>query len=88
MGKPTLQIQFPPAASTEFMHRVLNFIEDVHRTIDSQALGSIANSDNYGSGGFYVSVASTRHLGEVNTAISRLLKQHMLAGDAVVTRGK
>jgi hypothetical protein len=40
----------------------------------------------YGSGCFVVRVSSARHLGEMLSLISKLLKQHMLEKDAAVTR--
>ena len=68
------------------MHRVLNFIEDVWRMARDQEIGSVDDIDHYGVGTFTVRVSSTRHLGEVLSLISKLLKQHMLERDAVVTR--
>lgn len=86
MPKPVLYIQFASPASSEFMHRVLNFIEDVYRDAGKSAIGTVDDIDHYGSGTFVVRVAATRHIGEMRALISRLLTRHMLEHDAVVTR--
>ena len=86
MAKPVVQIQFASPAPSEFMHRVLNFIEDVWRIARDQEIASVDDIDHYGVGTFIVRVSSTRHLGEVLSLISKLLKQHMLERDAAVTR--
>ena len=86
MAKPVISIQFPSPASPELMHRALNFIEDVFRYARDNALGSVEDIDHYRSGQFLVTVTATRHLGSMLTEISRLLRQHMLEADAVVSR--
>jgi len=86
MAKPILKIQFPPSASPCLAHRVLNFIEDVSREAEGQHIGSVGDIDHYSQGGFFVQVASKRHLGSMHSLVSKLLKQHMLEADAVVIR--
>jgi hypothetical protein len=86
MAKPVLQIQFVSPAPSELMHRALNFIEDVYRMAKEQDIGAVDDIDHYGSGTFVVRVSSARQLGEMRSLVSKLLRQHKLEGDAVVTR--
>ena len=86
MAKPTLQIRFASPAPVTFMHRVLNFTDDVYRIARQEGIGSLDDIDRYGNGTFVVRVSSTRHLGEVLSLIQKLLKQHRLERDAEVVR--
>ncbi len=86
MAKPALQIRFVSPAPVTFMHRVLNFTDDVYRIARQQGIGSLDDIDRYGDGIFVVRVSSTRHLGEVLSVINKLLKQHRLERDAEVVR--
>ena len=86
MAKPAIAIQFPSPATPELMHRALNFIEDVFRFTRDNGLGSVDDIDHYRDGCFIVSISASRYLGEVHREISKLLRQHMLDADAVVSR--
>lgn len=68
------------------MHRALNFIEDVFRFAADTGIGSVDDIDHYRDGKFIVAVKAQRHLGKMHDEIGRLLRQHMLEGDAVVSR--
>ena len=86
MAKPIISIQFPSPAQPELMHRALNFIEDVYRFLRDNAAGSVDDIDHYRSGQFIVKPSSSRILGQVRNEIAKLLRQHKLEGDAVVSR--
>jgi hypothetical protein len=86
MAKPSLHIQFASPASPDLMHRVLNFIEDVYRAVEEKGIGTVDDIDHYGAGLFVVRVAATRHIGEVRSLTTALLKRHMLEHDASVKR--
>jgi hypothetical protein len=82
-----LAIQFPATASPEYVHRVLNLVEEVYRGVLEAGIGSMDDEiDRYGSGRFLVNVTSPRHIGEVSALISTLLRKHLFDDDAVVTR--
>jgi len=87
VAKPAFEIQFPPTAAPELMHRALNFLEDVYREIEAKSIGAVESDiDHYASGRFVVRVSSARYLGQVSSLISTLLGQHKLRNDATVTR--
>jgi hypothetical protein len=79
-------LKFPSPASSDVMHRVLNFIEDVDREIQRAEIGAVRDINHYASGEFLVDISSTRRLGEVNSVISRLLKHHHLEQQATIVR--
>jgi len=86
VAKPVIAIQFPHPTTPELMHRAMNFIEDVFRYAEDNALGTVADIDHYRTGQFVVTLSASRHLGEMNREISKLLRQHMLESDAVISR--
>jgi len=86
MAKPVIAIQFPHPAPPEMMHRAMNFIEDVFRFAKDNELGSVDDIDHYRDGRFTVTISASRHLGAMHRQISKLLRQHMLEADAVVSR--
>ena len=86
MAKPIVIVQFPAPAPSDLMHRALNYIEDVYRELTEGDIGSVDDIDHYAAGRFVVRVASSRHLGEVISVISKLLDRHKLKEHAVVSR--
>jgi hypothetical protein len=86
MAKPVIAIQFPSPATPQMMHRAMNFIEDVFRFAEDKAIGSVNDIDHYRDGRFIVTISASRHFGEMHREISKLLRQHMLEGNAVVSR--
>jgi len=54
VAKPIIAIQFPSPAPTEFMHRALNFMEDVYRYLRDNPFGSVDDIDHYHTGQFVV----------------------------------
>lgn len=68
------------------MHRVLNFVEDVWRHANEFSLGSVSDIDDYANGRFTVTVFKKRKLADMQRAIQRLLRQHMLEHEVVVSR--
>jgi hypothetical protein len=86
MAKPIIAIQFPSPAKPEMMHRALNFMEDVFRFAQDRDIASVSDIDHYGAGQFIVKISASRHLGKMQCEIFKLLREHMLEGDAVVSR--
>jgi hypothetical protein len=86
MSKPIIHIQFASPAPPELMHRVLNFMEDVYRATRDAGTAETGDIDHYSTGLFIVRIASARRIGEVSSLVGKLLKQHHLESEAVVSR--
>jgi hypothetical protein len=70
----------------DLMHLVLNLLEDVWRYANEYSLGPVSNIDHYADGRFTVSVSTKRGLGEMQLALRKLLRQHWLENQVVVSR--
>lgn len=86
MPKPSVLLKFQSPAPPDLMHRVLNFVEEVHVEAQRKGIGAIRDIDHYAAGEFPVELTSSRHLGEVKTLIARLLRNHHLESEALVLR--
>ena len=70
------------------MHRILNFIEDLHCKAKRDGLGNVTDIDHYGSGNFQVNYSSRRTLGPLRQLASKLLVRHNLADELVTPISK
>jgi hypothetical protein len=86
MAKPVLIIEFAAPPPPGLAHRLFNFLEDTDRVARRHNIGALDEINRYGSGRFIARISASRHLWEMKQLITRLLEQHMLTTEAVVSR--
>jgi hypothetical protein len=85
MSKPAYIIRFPSSPSTELVHRVQNWAEDVFLALRDESLGAVPNMDT-ATTEVRIEVAASRHLGRVLQILRLHLARHNLAESASVSR--
>jgi hypothetical protein len=77
-------IRFVMPVDGTSIDKVRNFGEELMRTMRDQELGDVSDPDT-AIDELSISLRSRRHLGQVRKLIRKLLVQHYLDADAVVT---
>ena len=54
--------------------------------VEGKNIGAVDDTNHYASGRFVVRVHARRRLGEALSVVTKLLRQHKLENDAVVSR--